>query len=57
MYNTIGISDDATASGFLGLLLHIVITVFLSSTIGAARKQLEVKVSVVDLTESESVSD
>lgn len=35
--DTFGISDHATASGLLGLLLYLFITVLLSSTIGAVR--------------------
>lgn len=39
--HTIGISDHATAGGLLGLLLHLFITVFLSSTVGTADEKAE----------------
>ena len=39
--HTSGISDHATAGGLLGLLLHLFITVFLSSTVGTAGEKVE----------------
>lgn len=36
MIRTVGVSDHPAAGGLLGLLLHLWITVLLSSTVGAA---------------------